>query len=54
MIDPNHVPPVADNELLARFILNSNEYRDDGTVKPKLFLPYSLVDLSVNADFRRR
>jgi hypothetical protein len=48
MIDPNHVPPVADNELLARFILFSNEIRADGTVKPKLFLPYSLVVLSVN------
>lgn len=48
MIDPNNVPPVADNELLARFILNSNETRADGTVKPKLFLPYSRVELSVN------
>ncbi len=48
MIDPNNVPPVADNELLARFIVNSNEKRDDGTVTPKLFLPYKQVDLSVN------
>jgi len=48
MIDPNNVPAVADNELLARFILHSNETRNDGTVKPKLFLPYSLVELSVN------
>lgn len=48
MIDPNNVPTVADNELLARFILHSNETRSDGTVKPKLFLPYSLVELSVN------
>lgn len=48
MIDPIDVPLVADNELLARFILHSNETRDDGSVKPKLFLPYSLVELSVN------
>lgn len=48
MIDPNEIPAVAGNELLARFILNSNETRADGTVKPKLFLPYSMVELSVN------
>lgn len=48
MINPGDIPPVADNELLARFIMNSNETRADGTVKPKLFLPYSRVDLSVN------
>ena len=51
MIDPNDVPPVADNELLARFIVNSNEFRPDGNVTPKLFLPYKRVELSVN---RRR
>ena len=48
MIDPNHVPPVADEELLARFIVNSNEMRADGTVRPQLFLPYKQVTLSVN------
>ena len=48
MIDPSNVPPIAENELLARFIVNSNETRSDGTVKPKLFLPYSRVELSVN------
>jgi hypothetical protein len=48
MIDPNHIPPVADNELLARFIVYSDERRADGTVKHKLFLPYKLVELSVN------
>lgn len=41
MIDPNNVPEVVDSELLARFILNSNERREDGTVNHKLFLPYS-------------
>ena len=34
--------------MLARFVLYSNETRSDGTVKPKLFLPYSLIELSVN------
>lgn len=48
MIDPNNVPEVADSELLARFILNSNERREDGTVNHKLFLPYSWTELSVN------
>ena len=46
MIDPDNTPPVADHELLARFILTSNEMRADGTVKPKLYLPYSSVELS--------
>ncbi len=48
MIDPNNVPPVADNELLARFIVHGNETREDGSVRPKLFLPYSRVEISVN------
>lgn len=48
MIDPSDIPPVADNELLARFIVNSNEKRSDGTVAPVLFLPYKHVELSVN------
>lgn len=48
MIDPNHVPPVAEEELLARFIVNGNEMRADGTVRPQLFLPYKRVNLSVN------
>lgn len=49
MMDPARVPPVASNEWLARFIVNSSEYRPgDNTVKPKLFCPYSRVDLSVN------
>lgn len=48
MIDPENIPPVADNELLARFIVYSDEKRADGTVKHKLFLPYRLVELSVN------
>lgn len=48
MIESDPVPAVDDDELLARFIVNSNEFRSDNTVKPKLFLPYSRVELSVN------
>ncbi len=48
MIESDPVPPVDDDELLARFIVNSNEFRSDDTVKPKLFLPFSRVVLSVN------
>lgn len=48
MIDPENIPPVADNELLARFILNRNEKRDDGNVNHKLFMPYKWTELSVN------
>lgn len=48
MIDPLYVPPVADNELLARFIVYDDEKRADGTVRHKLFMPYRLTELSVN------
>ena len=48
MIDSTHVPPVDDAELLARFIVNGNEVRADGTVRPQLFLPYKWIALSVN------
>lgn len=49
MIDANDVPAVDDEEVLARFIVNSNEFRkSDDSVKPKLFMPYVRVELSVN------
>ncbi|HMO16192.1 MAG TPA: hypothetical protein PKD64_19385 [Pirellulaceae bacterium] len=48
MIDPENIPSIADNELLARFIVYSDEKRSDGSVKHKVFLPYKLVELSVN------
>lgn len=48
MIDVENIPSVADDEWLARFIVNSNELRHDDTVRPKLFMPYKLVALSVN------
>ncbi|RLS42485.1 MAG: hypothetical protein DWH78_00695 [Planctomycetota bacterium] len=48
MIDLTPVPPVEGEELLTRFIVNGNEVRADGTVRPQLFLPYKRVELSVN------
>ncbi len=48
MMDPSHVPPIADDELVARFIVISHEVRADGTVRPRLFLPYKRIELSVN------
>ena len=48
MFDPDSIPLVDDDELLARFIVSSNDFRSDQTVKPKLFLPFRHVELSVN------
>ena len=49
MIDPENVPPVDDTETLARFVVYSNEFRkSDKSIKPKAFMPYSRVELSVN------
>src|SRR5437879_1615191 len=48
MINPNNMPPVDDNELLARFILHSYEFRTDDSVTPALFMPYKQIVLSVN------
>jgi hypothetical protein len=48
MIDPNHIPPVADEELLARFITQTKQFRSsDQSVKPDLFIPFRLTELSV-------
>lgn len=48
MIVDDQLPPVDDDEMLSRFIVNRNEFRSDETVHPKLFLPYRHVELSVN------
>jgi len=48
MMNPEQIPDVADNELLARYIVNSNEKRPDGKVSHKLFMPYKWVELSIN------
>jgi hypothetical protein len=48
MIDPKHVPPVDDDELLARFATQSGQYRkSDYSVKQDLFIPHPRVELSV-------
>lgn len=48
MIDPDAVPPVAPDELLARYVLQSNYFRSsDLTVKPDAFVPYPHRDTSV-------
>jgi len=45
MINPEDVPPIADNELLARFILYSSHFSNE-LVTSKAFLPYKHTDLS--------
>lgn len=47
MFDPSAVPPISDDEIVARFIVHSSELRADGTVRPELFIPYKHVELSV-------
>lgn len=48
MIDPENVPPVAENELLARFATQSGQFRrSDFTVKQDLFMPHPRRELSV-------
>ncbi len=38
---------VQSDEQLARFILNRSRLRPDGTVRPDMFIPYPLNELSV-------
>ena len=48
MFDPVHVPPVALDELLARFVLfSSHVRRSENTVKQDAFMPHPRVELSV-------
>ncbi len=48
MIDPHNIPPVVVDELLARFITQAKQFRStDQSVKPDLFIPYRLTELSV-------
>jgi hypothetical protein len=48
MIDPENVPPVAETELLARYVTQSGQFRSsDQTVKPDLFIPHPYKELSV-------
>lgn len=48
MLDPTQVPPVAPDELLARFVLFSRHFRSsDNSVKPEAFMPHPLTELSM-------
>lgn len=48
MINPSHIPPVDEDELLARFITHISQFRpSDQSVKPDLFIPHRLTELSV-------
>ncbi len=48
MIDPANIPPIANDELLARFITQAKQFRpSDQSVKPDLFIPFRLTQLSV-------
>jgi hypothetical protein len=48
VFDPNNVPPVSSQEIVARFILASSHIRKSNhTVKPDAFIPFSRVELSV-------
>lgn len=48
MMDPSQIPAVADEELLARFITQAKQFRpSDQSVKPDLFIPFRLTELSV-------
>ncbi len=48
MINPADVPPVTDDEKLARFVLQRSQIRRrDQTIKPEAFIPHPHTDLSV-------
>jgi len=47
VLDPDKIPAIDDSEQLARFIVSRSEYRGDDSVRPGLFMPYKLIELSV-------
>jgi len=48
VLDPDHVPPVAPEERLARFVLFSRHFRSsDNSVKADAFMPHPLIELSM-------
>ena len=47
MTDQPGLPPISNDELLARFVLFNSRIRADGTVKPDAFMPPPNLDLSV-------
>ncbi len=53
MIDPGNVPPVADDERLARFVTQVRQFRpSDQTVKQDTFIPHPHQELSVMRHFQ--
>lgn len=48
MSDESKLPPVTDDELLARFVLFSSWIRNDKTIRPDAFIPYPYPNLSVS------
>jgi hypothetical protein len=48
MLDPKNIPPVENDELLARYVTQSGQFRSsDNQVKPNLFIPHPHEALSV-------
>ncbi len=47
MSDGRTLPPIEENEWLARFILYKRYIREDRTVRPDAFIPHPYPDLSV-------
>lgn len=47
MTDETELPPVTDDELLARFVLFRKWIRNDQTVRQDAFIPYPYPNLSV-------
>jgi hypothetical protein len=47
MSDDAGPTPVANDEMLARFILFSRWFREDRTIRPDAFIPHPYPDLSV-------
>jgi len=48
MLNPNHIPPVEDDELLARYATQRGHFRpSDGIARPSLFIPHPNQELSV-------
>jgi hypothetical protein len=52
MIDANHVPDVSDDEVLARYAMQSSHFRSsDQTAKPEMFMPHPYQELSLTRYF---
>jgi hypothetical protein len=48
VLDSTNVPPVASDEVLARFVVHSSHIRkSNNTVKPDAFMPHPRVELSL-------